>query len=99
MQFNKKYLPSSSGSVTKYEGTLVVGKCCCWLDEIELERLILLRVFIKIFPFLFEDAPDLTDEDADDAVDEEERISMGTAWCKDTRLELVPPPCTLLLFP
>ena len=35
------------------------------------------RVFIKILPFLFE-APDLIDEDADE-VDEEERISMGTA--------------------
>ena len=47
-----------------------------------------------IFPFLFE-FPDWTDEDADE-VDEEERISIGTAWCKDTILGLLVPPCTLL---
>ena len=60
----------------------------------ELDKLILLRVLMSIFPFLFE-LPDLTDEDADD-VDEEERISIGTAWCKDTILGLLAPPCTLL---
>ena len=42
-----------------------------------LERLIFPRVFMRIFPFLFEVA-DLTEEDVDD-VDEGERISMGTA--------------------
>ena len=65
-------IPSSSGSVTKYEGT-PFGRFCCPAG-IELEWP---RVFIKILPFLFE-APDLIDEDADE-VDEEERISMGTA--------------------
>lgn len=40
-------------------------------------------------PFLFE-APDLMDEDADE-VDEEERISMGTAWCNETMLGLALP--------
>ena len=58
----------------------------------EFERLILLRVLIRILPFLFEVA-DLTDEAAEE-VDEGERISMGTAWCRDTILALVPP-CTL----
>ena len=68
-------IPSSSGSVTKYEGT-PFGRFCCPAG-IELEWPMLPRVFIKILPFLFE-APDLMDEDADE-VDEEERISMGTA--------------------
>ena len=49
---------------------------CCPVG-IELEWPMLPRVFIKILPFLLE-APDLMDEDADE-VDEEERISMGTA--------------------
>ena len=40
------------------------------------------------------EAPDLMDEDADE-VDEDERISMGTAWCNDTMLGLALP-CTLL---
>ena len=68
-------IPSSSGSVTKYEGT-PFGRFCCPVG-IELEWPMLPRVFIKILPFLFE-APDLIDEDVDE-VDEEERISMGTA--------------------
>ena len=55
---------------------------------------------MRILPFLLE-LPDLTEDDADE-VDEEERISIGTAWCKDTILGLFVPACTLLpitLFP
>ena len=63
-------------------------------DELEFDKLILLRVLIRIFPFWFE-VLDLMDEDADE-VDEGERISIGTAWCKDTILGFGPPICALL---
>ena len=55
-----------------------------------LDRLILLLVLIRILPFLLLVETDLTDEAADE-VDEGERISIGTAWCNETILELLLP--------
>ena len=64
-----------------------------------MDKLILLLVLIRILPFLLLVETDLTDEAADE-VDDGERISIGTAWCKDTILELVGPwELLLMIFP
>ena len=55
-----------------------------------MDKLILLRVLIRILPFLLLVETDFTDEAADE-VEDGERISIGTAWCKDTILELEGP--------